>query len=141
MQIEEEIRSLRESLEPTLQACGHAVAELDDEQFAGQLRRCLMTLTGGAEAVGFDCAVAKTAAGDFLVTLVWSEEASKLQPKTSVGFTAYGPTETLAFLRAAQKPLRHPEYRDLLFRSTGTRKNAELEKTLNAERGTRQPER
>jgi hypothetical protein len=118
MQIEEEIRSLRAALEPTLNVCGHPVADLDDEQFTGRLRHCLMTLTGGPDAVGFDCASTKTAAGDYLVTLVWSDEANKLQPKTSVGFTAYGPTETLAFLRAAQKTLKHAEYRDLLFRSS-----------------------
>jgi hypothetical protein len=117
MQIDEEIRNLRDALEPTLHACGHAVAGLDDEQFTAQLRRCLMTLTGGEQALGFDCASTKTAAGDFLVTLAWSEEANRQQPKTSAGFTAYGPTETLAFLRAAQKALKHPEYRDLLFRS------------------------
>ena len=117
MHIDDEIRNLRDSLEPAMRTCGHDFEGLDDEQFAGRLRHCLMTLTGGDEATGFDYASAQTPAGDFLVTLVWSSDANKLHPKTSVGFSAHGATESLAFLRAAQKALRHPEYRDLLFRA------------------------
>jgi len=117
MHIEDEIRGLREALESAMHACGHASTGLDDEQFAGRLRRCLMSLTGGDRPLGFDYAGTKTPTGDFLVTLVWSEEAGKTDPQTSVGFSAHGPSETLAFLRAAQKVVKHPAYRQLLFRS------------------------
>jgi hypothetical protein len=118
MQLEDEIRELREALEPAMRTCGRIVDNLDDEQFSARLRRCLMMLTGPENGTGFDYASARTPAGDYLVTLVWSEAAGKVAPKTSVGFSAHGATETLAFLRAAQKVLKHPEYRDLLFQSS-----------------------
>jgi hypothetical protein len=72
-----------------------------------------MSLTGGDSAVGFDCSVAKKVAGDFQVTLEWSGEAMGIAPKRQRIFFAYGKTEMLAFLRAAQNALRHHEYRDM----------------------------
>src|SRR6187397_1184391 len=113
MRIEDEISGLRKALEPAMHACGHVVDGLDDEQFAGRLRRCLMTLTGGDSPIGFDCTSTKTVAGDYLVMLMWSEDARKNHPSTSVGFSAHGATETLAFLRAAQKVIKHPDYQKL----------------------------
>jgi hypothetical protein len=109
MRTEDEISGLRQALQPAMQACGHAVDGLDDEQFAGRLRRCLMTLTGGDSPIGFDYTSTKTPAGDYLVMLMWSEDARKTHPSSSVGFSAHGATETLAFLRAAQKVVKHPE--------------------------------
>ena len=112
-----DIRALREALGPTLRATGRAFEHLDDEQFAGRLRRFLMALTGGEPAVGFDYCGTRTTAGDFKVTLEWSDAAMEIVANTSRTFTAHGATETLAFLRAAQDALRHPGYLDMLFRT------------------------
>jgi hypothetical protein len=120
MDTQEEIRNLRSALTPAMHAFGDRSDGLSDEQFTGRLRRYLMSLTGGESAAGFECASTKTASGDFLATLVWSEDAMRLHPKFTSAFSAYGENENLAFLRAAHKALLHPEYRDLPFRGQRT---------------------
>jgi hypothetical protein len=112
MRIEEEISALREALEPLIRAHGRAIVTSDDQQFAAHLRDCLKTLVAGKHRAGFDCATTALSDGDYLATLVWSAEAGSRQRKTSVGFTARGPTDTVAFLRVALKALTHPEYRN-----------------------------
>lgn len=113
MRIEEEISALREALEPLIRAHGHAIVASDDHEFVARLRHCLMTLVAGKHRAGFDCATTAMSNGEYLATLVWSAEAGNRQRKTSVGFTARGPTDTVAFLRVALKALTHPEYRNL----------------------------
>lgn len=76
MQIENEIRELRDELEPTMRGSGHFLVGLDNEEFTGRLRHWLMTLTGGDHPVGFECKGTKTLAGDYFVTLVSSGEAN-----------------------------------------------------------------
>ena len=113
---ETEVRELRAQLDPAMAACGHAIAsDLDDDAFAGRLRRCLMTLSGGDEPVGFNYACTKKPAGDYGVTLVWQVGGKEPPPGTPEIFAAHGENETLAFLRAAEKMLKDNYYRTLLF--------------------------
>jgi hypothetical protein len=115
MQIDEEVRALRSEFHPMLVASGQTdVAGLDNEQFSALLRERLMTLTGGKRRVGFDYSSSRSPTGDYLVMLVWSPDASRTHPRTSVGFSASGRSEILAFLRAAGKILHHPGYRALM---------------------------
>jgi hypothetical protein len=111
--VEEEIRALRQALEPIMLASGRSVAGLRDDQFAGRLRRLLMAITGGANAAGFAYSAIMTVAGDYQVTLEWSAEAMEIAPKSERIFTGYGDTETLAFFYAARNALQHAEYRDM----------------------------
>jgi hypothetical protein len=104
-------------MELALWTWGYATDDLDDEEFARRLRAHLATLTGGSDPQGFECTSAKAPSGDYLVLLIWSENARHTHPHASVRFSADGATETLAFLRAALKALQHPEYRELLFRA------------------------
>jgi len=99
-------------------ANGRSVAGLGDNEFAGRLRRFLMAVCGGDNAAGFVYSGIMTIAGDFQVTLEWSNEAMETAPKSERVFTGFGETETLAFFYAARKAIQHPEYRDMpLFRA------------------------
>lgn len=113
MSVADEIRALRETLEPMMLASGLPVAGLTDQEFAGRLRRFLMALTGGDNAAGFVYSGIKTVAGDFQVMLEWSTDAMEVASKSERVFTGYGETETLALLHAARNALNHAEYRDM----------------------------
>jgi len=113
MHVNEEIRGLREALEPLLCARSYPTADSSDEQFVKYLQHYLMTIVEGANRAGFDCAITFMPEGDYLATLVWSANASNVLRKSSVGFSARGPTSTVAFLRVALKALRHPEYQQM----------------------------
>ena len=108
-----ETQKLRDYFTPTLIAFGHGnIPQLDDEAFAGRLRRCLMVLTGGDEPVGFEYACHKTRIKDYVVTLAWQGDILSSVPHV---FRAFAPNEPLALFRAAEKLLRTEHYSKMLF--------------------------
>jgi hypothetical protein len=113
----EEIQAVRDYLERALGTCGHRIAPgLDDDAFAGRLRRRLMTFTGGDEPIGFHYASSKNPAGDYIVTLTWQgDESNGAPPMEPNEFSASGANEALAFFRAAEKVLRNRGYIRMLF--------------------------
>jgi hypothetical protein len=112
-----ETLELRRALESAMAACGRSMGpDLDEEAFTGRLRRCMTTLSGGDDPIGFNYACTKTSTGDFAVTLAWEER--HWLPSVPRVFSAAGKSETLAFLRAAEKVFQHDAYRKMLFGPT-----------------------
>src|SRR5436190_8816449 len=112
-----EVRALRQSLSSAMTRCGlDASSHLDDEVFAGRLRRCLMTLSGADQPIGFNYAAVRTPAGDFAVTLAYQEEDGS---NNYAPVIVHGPTENVAFLRAAAQVLGNDRYRRLLAKRSG----------------------
>jgi hypothetical protein len=111
-----EIEQLRNAMLPALNACGCASTNLTDEEFAGRLRRCLANMPRGGGA-GFIYTCGQTDAGDYVVSLVWDDaEEKKLPPSTPNGFRGDGPSEVIAFLRAAERVFHHQHFRMLMAR-------------------------
>ena len=115
--LEKEIVSLRSLLKPALAVGNYTPQDgISDEEFAGRLRRRLGSVRG-PESGGFDYVCDRNAAGDYTVSLTWqSTDEEPDSDRSTMSVTATGPTETLAFLRAAGLVALNDGYRKELFR-------------------------